>query len=100
MAAVDKGAAALFTLLRSILRLHRKRLPPPMRRMGDTYVLSEFRCAAAAQGSRILLPPAAAADLAAREAAADKPAGGAPALKCRSLLPPPLLNIDPPPGAT
>ena len=38
-----EGAAAVFSLLRSILRLHRERLPPPMRSMGDTYVLSEFR---------------------------------------------------------
>jgi hypothetical protein len=30
-------------LLRRILRLHRAQLPPPMRGMGDTYVLSEFR---------------------------------------------------------
>ncbi|EFN51875.1 hypothetical protein CHLNCDRAFT_139794 [Chlorella variabilis] len=38
-----EGAAALLSLLRSILRLHRGRLPPPMRGMGDAYVLSEFR---------------------------------------------------------
>jgi hypothetical protein len=37
------GAAALLSLFRSILRLHRERLPPPMRSMGDTYVKSEFR---------------------------------------------------------
>jgi len=33
----------VFRLFRSILRLHRERLPPPMRAMGDTYVKSEFR---------------------------------------------------------
>lgn len=38
-----EGAAAVFSLLRAILRLHRERLPPPMRSMGDTYVVSEFR---------------------------------------------------------
>lgn len=37
------GAPALFSLLRGILRLHRAQLPPPMRQMGDTYVVSEFR---------------------------------------------------------
>jgi hypothetical protein len=37
------GAPALLSLFRSILRLHRERLPPPMRAMGDTYVKSEFR---------------------------------------------------------
>lgn len=37
------GAPALFSLLRTILRLHRERLPPPMHSMGDTYVKSEFR---------------------------------------------------------
>lgn len=38
-----EGAAAVFSLLRAILRLHRERLPPPMRSMGDTYAVSEFR---------------------------------------------------------
>lgn len=38
-----RAAAPAFSLLRSILRLHRERLPPPMRAMGDTFVLSEFR---------------------------------------------------------
>ncbi|KAI3434402.1 hypothetical protein D9Q98_002480 [Chlorella vulgaris] len=42
-AAAADGAAALFSLLRGILRLHRQRLPPPMRGMGDKYVLAEFR---------------------------------------------------------
>lgn len=41
--AAREGAAAVFSLLRTILRLHRERLPPPMRSMGDTYVVSEFR---------------------------------------------------------
>lgn len=43
MSAGQQGAAQLFSLLRAILRLHRERLPPPMRSMGDVYVLSEFR---------------------------------------------------------
>lgn len=38
-----RAAAPAFSLLRSILRLHRERLPLPMRSMGDTFVLSEFR---------------------------------------------------------
>lgn len=38
-----QGAAAVFALFRSILRLHRRALPPPMRTMGDTYVASEFK---------------------------------------------------------
>lgn len=37
------AAAPVFSLLRRVLRLHRERLPPPMRAMGDTFVLSEFR---------------------------------------------------------
>lgn len=37
------SAGPVFALFRSILRLHRERLPPPMRAMGDTYVKSEFR---------------------------------------------------------
>lgn len=35
-------AAPVFSLFRQILRLHRTKLPPPMRAMGDTYVRDEF----------------------------------------------------------
>ena len=42
-AAADAGAARIMSLLRRILRLHRERLPPPMRPMADGFALSEFR---------------------------------------------------------
>ena len=35
-------AAPVLSLFRQILRLHRDKLPPPMRAMGDTYVKDEF----------------------------------------------------------
>ncbi len=37
------GPGAVFSLFRSILRVHRAKLPPPMRAMGDRYVRDEFR---------------------------------------------------------
>lgn len=40
--AARSQAAPVLALFRSILRLHRQRLPPPMRAMGDTYVRDEF----------------------------------------------------------
>jgi hypothetical protein len=36
-------AAPVLALFRQIMRLHRDKLPPPMRAMGDTYVKDEFR---------------------------------------------------------
>ena len=36
------SAAAMLNLYRSIIRLHRKKLPPALRTMGNTYVRHEF----------------------------------------------------------
>ncbi|GAB4813878.1 hypothetical protein N2152v2_000924 [Parachlorella kessleri] len=41
-AAARARAAPVISLFRSILRLHRDKLPPPMRAMGDAYVKDEF----------------------------------------------------------
>lgn len=41
--AADAGAARVLSLLRRILRLHRERLPAPMRSIGDKLAVSEFR---------------------------------------------------------
>lgn len=47
MAALGSGsrlkAAPVLSLFRSLLRLHREKLPGPMRMMGDTYLRDEFR---------------------------------------------------------
>ena len=37
------GRAAALSLYRSILRAHTQYLPPAMRELGDTYIMSEFR---------------------------------------------------------
>jgi hypothetical protein len=37
-----EGGGKLLWLYRAILRLHREKLPPPMREMGDKYVKTEF----------------------------------------------------------
>jgi hypothetical protein len=36
------SASAMLNLYRSIIRLHRKKLPPALRTMGNTYVRHEF----------------------------------------------------------
>ena len=36
------SASAMLNLYRSIVRLHRKKLPPALRTMGNTYVRHEF----------------------------------------------------------
>lgn len=36
------GLARVLTLYRRVLRLHRNRLPPPLRVLGDSYAKSEF----------------------------------------------------------
>ena len=44
----SQGAvAALLAGYRSVLRVHRARLPPPMRELGDQYARTEFRAWAA-----------------------------------------------------
>jgi len=45
------GAAALLAGYRTILRVHREKLPPPMRAMGDTYARTEFRAWAASKAT-------------------------------------------------
>ncbi|KXZ42583.1 hypothetical protein GPECTOR_132g595 [Gonium pectorale] len=43
MASARQAAAPILSLFREVLKLHRERLPPPMRRLGDSYVAAEFR---------------------------------------------------------
>jgi hypothetical protein len=43
------NVAALLAGYRTVLRVHRTRLPPPMRELGDQYVRTEFRAWAAAR---------------------------------------------------
>jgi len=43
MASALRSKEATVELYRSILRLHRTKLPPKMRGLGDTYVKAEFR---------------------------------------------------------
>lgn len=44
MAASPRQAAApILSLYREVLKLHRERLPPAMRDLGDTYARAEFR---------------------------------------------------------
>lgn len=38
-----QAAAPIISLYREVLKLHRERLPPPVRNLGDGYVKSEFR---------------------------------------------------------
>jgi hypothetical protein len=38
-----QGVALILRLYREVLRLHRERLPPPMRDLGDSYARAEFR---------------------------------------------------------
>ncbi|KAG2502239.1 hypothetical protein HYH03_000725 [Edaphochlamys debaryana] len=38
-----QAAAPIIGLFREVLKLHRERLPPPMRVLGDAYVREEFR---------------------------------------------------------
>lgn len=40
---VPAGVTALLSGYRNILRVHREKLPPPMRAMGDAYARDEFR---------------------------------------------------------
>ena len=42
-AGAASAAAPVFALFRAILRVHRAKLPPPMRAMGDAYLKEEFR---------------------------------------------------------
>lgn len=46
MAAAASGrqrAAPILSLFREVVRVHRERLPPPMRDLGDSYARAEFR---------------------------------------------------------
>ena len=43
------SVAALLAGYRTVLRVHRTRLPPPMRELGDQYARTEFRAWAAAR---------------------------------------------------
>ena len=45
------GAAALLAGYRTILRVHREKLPPPMRVLGDAYARTEFRAWAASKAT-------------------------------------------------
>lgn len=45
------GAAALLAGYRTILRVHRLKLPPPMRALGDSFARDEFRLWAASKSS-------------------------------------------------
>lgn len=45
------GVPALLAGYRTILRVHRERLPPPMRTMGDAFARSEFRAWAASKSA-------------------------------------------------
>ncbi|GLC47520.1 hypothetical protein PLESTB_001763900 [Pleodorina starrii] len=38
-----QAAAPIISLYREVLKLHRERLPPPVRNLGDSYVRAEFR---------------------------------------------------------
>ncbi|PNH04119.1 Acetate non-utilizing protein 9, mitochondrial [Tetrabaena socialis] len=38
-----RAAAPIIQLFRAVLKLHRERLPPPMRDLGDSYARAEFR---------------------------------------------------------
>ncbi|GIL75719.1 hypothetical protein Vretimale_15245 [Volvox reticuliferus] len=38
-----QAAAQIISLYREVLKLHRERLPPPVRDLGDSYVRAEFR---------------------------------------------------------
>lgn len=38
-----QGLGAVLTLYRQVLRVHRERLPPPLRSLGDAYVKEEVR---------------------------------------------------------
>lgn len=42
-ASAQEGLAALMRLYRQVLRVHRAKLPPPLRSLGDSYVKSELR---------------------------------------------------------
>lgn len=39
----QQGLAQLMGLYRAVLRVHRRKLPPPLRSLGDSYVKSEVR---------------------------------------------------------
>lgn len=41
--AARRGLADLLSLYRRVLRVHRAKLPPPMRALGDGYIKSELR---------------------------------------------------------
>ena len=41
--AAAEGGAALLSLYRAVLRVHRAKLPGPLRGLGDAYAASEFR---------------------------------------------------------
>lgn len=45
------GAEALLAGYRTVLRVHRLRLPPPMRALGDSFARDEFRAWAASKSS-------------------------------------------------
>jgi len=42
-AATEPGLAQLYRLYRQVLRVHRDKLPAPLRSLGDSYVKSEIR---------------------------------------------------------
>lgn len=110
-------AAPVLALFRQILRLHRDKLPPPMRAMGDTYVKDEFsrhlrgntseaqwqvfmqewqRYHAMLSGSADLLPDpaAAAAEAAAVEAAGAAAAAGAARAAEAQQAPPAMTTVS------
>lgn len=49
--AQQSGAALLRAGYRQVLRVHREKLPPPMRTLGDSYARSEFRAWGDASGT-------------------------------------------------
>ena len=51
------SASAMLNLYRSIIRLHRKKLPPALRTMGNTYVRHEFELHKKANLTQVLESP-------------------------------------------